>query len=187
MSKKTITSKLTDTLKIKMRNDFVQGVSDENGIKNMPTLDELATKYKIAKSTLYRVAKNDNWKVEKDSFQRQYLAELDKERMRGLKEESIKFDRTSLNIANALLVTVGQAINQNTLDKRNGEKGLPPNQLVALSTTAKQAQQMAKLALGEATHNIDATVTENNEAFRRAMELLDELEDSRLQGIRTTH
>lgn len=187
MSKKTTTSKLTDTLKIKMRNDFVQGISDESGIKNMPTLDELATKYNIAKSTLYRVSKNENWKIEKEKFEKQYFAELDKERISSLQKESIKFDRTSLDIANALMLTVGQAINQNTLDRRNGKKGLPPNQLVALSTTAKQAQQMAKLALGEATHNIDATVTENNEAFTRAMELLDELEDSRFQSNRTAH
>ena len=65
---------------------------------------------------------------------------------------------------------------------------MPPSQINSLANAAVTAQRLAKLALGEATHNIDATVNENTDAFRRAMELLDSVEDQRRsQGDGVTH
>ena len=183
MSKKTTTTRFTDTLKLKARNDYVQGIDNEEGAKNMPTLDELAKKYKVAKSTLYRVAKKEAWKVDRERFQIQYMAKLDKERVKNLHEESIKFDTTSLNIAKSLMVTVGQAINTNALDKQQGKKGLPPNQLNALANTAIQAQRLAKLALGEATDNMNLNANiQDADAFREAMELLDSVAEQRRES-----
>ena len=72
MNKKSTTQKLTETVKLKIRNDFVQGVSDDEGLKNFPTLEELHKEYKVAKSTLYRVANKEQWKVEREQLQIQY-------------------------------------------------------------------------------------------------------------------
>ena len=185
MSKKTSTSKLTETLKIKIRNEFVQG-RGENENKSFPTLDELIKKHKVAQSTLYRTAQNENWKLQRDQFQQSYLEKLDKARTKEMAEESIKMDNNSINLAKALYQTVGQVIQKNNNDIRNGKKGLPPTQINALANAAVVAQRLAKLALGEATHNIDAKVTEND-SFRRAMELLDSVESSRSEGDRATH
>jgi len=183
MSKKSTTTRLTDTIKLKARNDFVQGIDDEEGVKNMPTLDELAKKYKLAKSTLYRVAKKESWKIEKEKFQAKYMAKLDQERVKNLHEESKKFDTTSLNIAKSLMVTVGQSISLNAQEKQQGKKGLPPNQLNALANTAIQAQRLAKLALGEATHNMNLNANiQEADAFREAMELLDSVAEQRRES-----
>ena len=67
MTKKTNTKKLTDTLKMKIRNDFVHGVDGEEK-KIFPTLDELCKQYKVAKSTVYRVARAEGWKVQKEQL-----------------------------------------------------------------------------------------------------------------------
>ena len=61
MNYKTKTSKITDTLKLKIRNEFVQGMHTDSG-KKIFTLDELIKKYKVAQSTIYRIARNENWK-----------------------------------------------------------------------------------------------------------------------------
>ncbi len=185
MSKKNTTAKLTESLKLKIRNEFVQGLGEKDS-KKFPTLDELIKKHKVAQSTLYRTAQNENWKLQKDQFQQSYLEKLDRARTKEMAEESIKMDNNSINLAKALYQTVGQVIQKNNSDIRNGRKGLPPTQINALANAAVVAQRLAKLALGEATHNIDAKVTEND-SFRRAMELLDSVESSRSKGDRTTH
>ena len=170
MNRKTDTSKLTDNLKLEIRNEFVQGIGDESNRK-FYTLDELIKKHNVAQSTLYRVARDEKWKMQKDHFQSEYLSNLDKERTKTLSEESKKMDNNSINLAKALYQTVGQVIQSN-------------NQ--ALANAAIVAQRLAKLALGEATDNINANVQEND-SFRRAMELLDAVEDSRSPGNSSTH
>ena len=62
MTKKTTPTKLTDSKKLKIRNDFVQGIEKDNQ-RIYPTLDELIKKYKVAQSTVYRTARKDNWKL----------------------------------------------------------------------------------------------------------------------------
>ncbi len=187
MNSKTNKSKLTDTLKLKIRNEFVQGI-DENSERVLFTLDELIKKYKVAQSTIYRIARTEQWKVQRDQFQQEYTEKLDRDRIKVRAKESIKFDDNSINLAKALYSTVGQVIQNNNSAIQQGKKGLPPSQINSLANAAVTAQRLAKLALGEATHNIDATVNENTDAFRRAMELLDTVEEQRRsQGDRTTH
>ena len=85
MTKKTTPTKLTDSKKLKIRNDFVQGIEKDNQ-RIYPTLDELIKKYKVAQSTVYRTARKDNWKLQKEQFQANLAEELDKERKKDLKQ-----------------------------------------------------------------------------------------------------
>jgi len=187
MTNKTKTSKLTDTLKLKIRNEFVQGI-DESNERKFYTLDELIKKHKVAQSTIYRVARNEQWKIQRDQFQQEYTEKLDRDRIKLRAKESIKFDDNSINLAKAFYTTLGQVIQNNNNDMQQGKKGLPPSQLNALANMAITAQRLAKLALGEATLNIDANINENtSDAFNRVMELLDEVEESRIRGIGPTH
>ena len=102
-------------------------------------------------------------------------------------EKSKKIDDNSVNLAEAVFATIAQVISKNNKDMQNGKIGLPPSQLTSIAQAISIAQKVAKLALGEATHNIDATINENNEAFKRAMELLDTVEESRSRSVQTTH
>ena len=71
MSKKTV--KLDSTLKEKIRNQYVQGLDNEQGERILYSLDQLASEYNIGKSTLYRHAKADGWKMQQEQFQTEYL------------------------------------------------------------------------------------------------------------------
>jgi len=182
MSKKSTTNKLTTDLKLEIRNLYVQGISNEEGTRKTYTLDELYKKHNVAKSTLYRVSQKENWKVEREQFQQRYLADLDVERTRNLTEESKKFDLNSLNLAKALMATVGQNIRTNTENINNGAKNFLPHQLNALAGAALSSQRLAKLALGENTENVNINANIHDEAFREAMELLDTVADGRRES-----
>jgi hypothetical protein len=74
------------------------------------------------------------------------------------------------------------------MDINEGKKSLFPSQINALANTAFTAQRLAKLALGEITHNVNINANIQQEAFREAMELLDELEAAkRDSSLPTTH
>ena len=178
--------KLSDDIKLKIRNDFVQGV-DDGGDKTFVTLDELIKKYNVAQSTVYRVARSEQWKVQKEQLQQEYLQKLDRKRTSEMAEEAKKFDNNSIGLAKALYSTIAHLITKNDKDIKDGEKGLQPTQINALANAAIVAQRLAKLALGEATHNINANINQTNDSFRRAMELLDSVEHSRSQGDGATH
>tara|TARA_R110000824_G_scaffold39381_8_gene119204 strand:- start:903 stop:1472 length:570 start_codon:yes stop_codon:yes gene_type:complete len=183
MSKKSTTKKLTETLKLKLRNEFVQGIDNKEGIKSLPSLEDLIKKSKVAKSTLYRVSKEENWKVEREIYQTKYKEKLDKDRIKNLADESKSFDITSVTIAKSILATVGQNISHNAKNINEGKQGLPPSQINALASAAVTAQRLAKLALGEATEtmNINANI-KDTEAFRSAMELLDSVAEQRRES-----
>ncbi len=182
MAKKTTYKKLTNDLKSEIRVLFVQGFDDESGNRKTYTLEELALKFNIAKSTLYRNAQKDDWKIQREQFQQKYLAELDAERTKNLTEESKKFDINSLNLAKALMATVGQNIRKNTANINSGSKNFQPSQINALASAALSAQRLAKLALGETTENVNLNANIQDEAFREAMELLDTVADGRREG-----
>lgn len=185
MNKKTDITKLTDSLKLKIRNDYVQGI-EENGSRKLYSIEELVDKYGVAKSTIYRTSQKENWKFQRDIFQEDYLKKLDEERTKDLVRESKVLDGQSISLAKALYATVGAIIRDNNENIQKGSKTLPPSQVNALANAALSAQRLAKLALGESTENINANFNET-EAFNRAMELLDEIESSKSENRRTTH
>ncbi len=186
MSNKKIN--LTENLKLKIRTEFVQGYEDEEGKRVLYTIEELIKKYKVAKSTMYRVSQKENWKLQRDKFNQEHMAQIDAERTKSLVTEGKKLDSQSINLAKALYSTVGIIIRNNSNAITEGKKGLPPSQVNSLANAALSAQRLAKLALGESTENIDANINENtSEAFNRVMELLDEVEESRVRSIRATH
>jgi hypothetical protein len=182
MAKKTTYKKLTNDLKSEIRVLFVQGFDDESGNRKTYTLEELALKFNIAKSTLYRNAQKDDWKTQREQFQQEYMFELDVQRKKDLTEESKRFDTNSINLAKALLTTVGQNLTKNNQEVNEGKKGLVPTQLNALANAALSAQRLAKLALGEVTHNVEINGSIQNNAFREAMELLDTVADGRRES-----
>lgn len=183
MAKKVKKVKLTDTLKEKIRVEYVQGAELSAGERTLPTLDALITKYRVAKTTLYRASATDGWKAQRERFQYEYMARLDEERTNNLVEESKKLDNTSINLAKLLMATVGQQIRKNSQDMMGGLDGLNASQILSLSNAALSAQRLAKMALGEATQNINLNANfKDNSAFREAMELLDSVADQRRQG-----
>ena len=164
------TEKLSGALKEKIRNEFVQGI-EEDGQRVLSSLENLAKKYNVGQSTLYRHARNENWKVQQQQFQKEYLSKLDEERQKTLVNESKKFDTNTLNIAKALLSQIGRKIQESS-----EQKNYSPELLNKLAEATARVQKVAKLSLGESTENMSLNArVQDTSAFREAMELLDEV------------
>lgn len=181
MNKKmAVNKKLTDALKLKMRNEFVQG-TDGGEERVFPNLDEMIKKHKVAKSTLYRLASSENWKQQRSEFQIDYTAQLDEKRTKNLVKESKNFDNSSINLAKGIYSSVAQTLQNNNKEITQGKPPLPPQAIRSLASAAATAQRIAKLALGESTENINANVKDTT-SFREAMELLDEVANAKRNG-----
>ena len=176
-------TKLTPTLLEELRNKFVQGIEVNGGGRKLFTIDQLAEDHNIPKPTLYKHAKNEDWKYQQKAFQEAYLVELDAKRRTDLVNESINFDRTSLQIAKAIMGQIGKYISKNAAP----DIEVKPQNLVALSQAATGAQRVAKLALGESTDNMNLNAdVKDTETFKEALELLDMIYHKRRKLDKTT-
>ena len=184
-SKKSKYKKITNQLKEILRAAYVQGELDPQGFRRVATIEELANDNQLSVNTLYKLAQRENWKFQQQQFQKEYQDELDLQRAKEFALESKKFDSACLNIAKALLARVGNVIRQ---QQNANLRDFTPQQLDSMAGAALKTQKFAKLALGESTYNINVNgSSQENETFRRAMELLDEVENSRSSGSSTTH
>jgi|TARA_B100001939_G_scaffold345008_1_gene360681 DNA-binding MurR/RpiR family transcriptional regulator len=176
MSKKTV--KLDSTLKEKIRNQYVQGLDNEQGERILYSLDQLASEYNIGKSTLYRHAKADGWKMQQEQFQTEYLKNLDDKRKKEMIKDSINIDNTTLAISKKLLVQITELINETQAKGK-----VTPNMLSTVAEATYKVQRVAKLALGEATDNMNLNANvKDTDAFNEAMELLDEIANAKRTG-----
>ena len=173
MTNKKAKVKITDQIKDAIRNEYVQGVELDTGERTMFTLDELIEKYNVSSTTIYRLSAKDGWKMQREEFRHKLIAEFDEKRREQLAEESIKIDELALKISYEIFTHVQGLIKSN--DKPSG--------IASLSQAATNAQKLAKLALGEATHNMNLNANiQETDAFREAMELLDSVAEQRRES-----
>ena len=175
-----MSQKLTDDLKIKIRDEFIHGYTDEDGIRRFPTVDGLVRRHSVARATLYKAAKDDEWQTKKDRYHTELEARQEKERMDMMVREAKRLDDSSIQIAQAMLVSVGRQLQKSISEDA---KQLTSGELQQLSAAACNAQKIGKLALGQAQEisKVAADVS-NPEAFQHIMEQLDGLAAARSQG-----
>ncbi len=179
MSKIRFTVELRET----MRNEFVQGITDEKGMRKYPAIEDLVKKHNVPKTTVYRYAQKEDWKQQRKDFQAGFLEKKDAKKINALAGEGKQLDLTSLNLAKAIMITVGKQLAKNSALEEQGLEGLTGHQINALSNSALNAQKLAKLALGENTEkvSIDADSTSRS-AFGEVMSLLDSVRDKRRES-----
>tara|TARA_R100001244_G_scaffold132160_2_gene107353 strand:+ start:369 stop:884 length:516 start_codon:yes stop_codon:yes gene_type:complete len=146
-------AKLTDELKSKMKSEYVVGDANDEGFRRTKTIEQLAEENNVSINTLYKAAQRDGWREQKDNFQAEFEAEIEAQRIDEFAKESKALDSSSLNLAKAIFITVGNKIRANQESERSGEEGMTSSQLQSLSTASLNAQKLAKLALGEPTEN----------------------------------
>jgi len=181
-------TKLTETLKIAIRDEYVHGFTDDKGIRQYPTVQFLATKYNLSMTTLYKYSSEEGWQGQKSKVQTEIKVGLDEQRIDRMLDDSKRLDDTSIQIAQAMLFRVGQRLQRAQKDEKEVEgvpfkEALSIQELQAASHVAQNAQRLGKLALGQAQEisKVSADVS-NPEAFNRVMEQLDELANARSQG-----
>lgn len=185
MTKKSKTIKLTESLKAKIKAEFVQGQELKSGERKIYTLDELIKKHKVASATLYRAARAEGWKALREEFDQQVLDQLNAERSKAMAKKGKQFDDNFLSQAEKIIKQVDTyfKVNQECLDMRT--KVYPPHHLLALCNALLTAQKLSKIALGEATEKIDVNATAKEaETFRRFMDSLHDIKRERVSGSR---
>jgi len=183
-----VSEKLKGELKIAIRNEFVHGYTDAQGVRQFPTFKDLCERYDIPGTTLARHASNDDWQGQKNKVQTEIQIALDDERIIKMVADSKMLDDTAIKIAQAMLLRVGHKLQRAQTDEKV-PKGIPfveslsIQDLLAASNVAQNAQKLGKLALGQAQEisKVSADVS-NPEAFSRVMEQLDELANARTQS-----
>lgn len=173
--------KITDDLKGLMLTEFIHGYTDEEGVKQFPSVDGLVRRHDVARASLYRIYNSENWQRQKNQYQTELQEKINKERMSKNAQESVRLDDSCIQLSMAMLTVVGKRIQEILV--HSGEEELNTHQLQQLSDTATKAQRLGKLALGEAQEisRVSANVS-NPESFRAVMEQLDELAAARSQG-----
>jgi hypothetical protein len=186
-----MTQKLTEDLRMVIRDEFVHGFTDDQGVRKYPTVDFLVKKHGVSRPTLYSYSSDENWQGQKNKVQTEIQTAIDAERIDRMVSDSKRLDDTAIQIAQAMLARVGQKLQRAQQDEKvKPNEPVKPfveaitiQELQAASHVAQNAQRLGKLALGEAQEisKVSADVS-NPEAFYSIMEQLDELANARSQG-----
>tara|TARA_R110000803_G_scaffold204542_2_gene270655 strand:+ start:1126 stop:1686 length:561 start_codon:yes stop_codon:yes gene_type:complete len=180
-----MTQKLTENLKIAIRDEFVHGFTDAQAVRQYPTIDFLVKKHGVSRPTLYSYSSDENWQGQKNKVQTEIQTAIDDDRIKRIVSDAKRLDDTSVQIAQAMLTRVGRRL-QKAFDAEDLNPeilGIDASELREMSVIAGNAQKIGKLALGQAQEisKVSADVS-NPEAFHRVMEQLDELANARSQG-----
>lgn len=180
-------TKLTQDLSDKMLLEYCEGELQEDGSRQVTSLDKLVAKYGVARATLFRRADKEDWSQQRTEFIAKTRSEIKNNRAKDIVAEAGKLDKASLAIATGLLGRVASKLSRAQAEDRNGNDTLSAEQIRALANTALTAQKIGKLALGEASEitkvNADVTVPDS---FRRVMSDLHAVRESRAERFGAT-
>jgi len=173
-----MSKKLTEELAQIIRDEFVHGLLNEDGERSFPTIETLAKSHGVARTTLYRRSSDQSWQIQKNQYQSELTQKLDSERMQKMVSDNKRLDDNCAQIAMGIISSVGRKLQRTFEMERDNPlyTGMNTTELSHLAHAVAQAQKIGKLALGQAQEisKVSADVS-RPEAFRRAMEQLDEL------------
>lgn len=179
-------NKLTDELRMDIRDEYIHGYHNEDGVRVFPTIDSLVKRHGVSRPTLYRAAKKNDWQKQKNNYQSQLQVMQDQERLESMLESGKKLDDNALAIAQAMLTRVGRRLQEAIRREQEApdEVDMTAVEMRELSTVVATAQKIGKLALGQAQEisRVSADVS-NPEAFRAVMEQLDEIAEARSRQV----
>lgn len=204
-----MTNKIDEALKRQMKDEFVHGYVDENGVRQYPTIIALSKRHDVANVSLHRRSKSEDWQKEKNRVQTEYEDAITQDRMRKMITHGSNLDDRSINLALVMLgdaarritedqvnrLELKEILKQNDSPARNEElkdfflvsKVLTPHEINTISSMVSNAQKIGKLALGQAQEisKVSANVTAPD-SLREVIEQLEELATQKSSGARHT-
>ena len=75
-----MTEKITDTLLETMRRAFVEGVENDQGIREYPTVEKLCATYNVSRASLYRKSSYSEWQQQRNQWQSEFTQRLNMKR-----------------------------------------------------------------------------------------------------------
>lgn len=206
---KHMTNKIDEELKRKIKDEFVHGYMDDQGVRQYPTILALSKRHDVANVSLHRRSKSENWQSEKNRVQTEYENAVAKERMEKMLAFGSRLDDNAINLALGIMGEAGRRISE---DMQNREKLkqlselpegaekeeqlskfflttkiLTTHDINSLGHAVANAQKVGKLALGQAQEisKVSANV-ELPESLREVLNQLDELADQKSSGAQHT-
>ena len=177
-----MTVKLTEGLKVEIKQQFIEGYLDENSKRVFPFIEQLAETHNVARATLYRHSTKEDWQAQKNKFHTRIEVKTTEKKVNEFAKASSRLDESSLNIAQGLLNSVGMKLQKAMEEHRTNPNyvGLPNSELREMSNTAINAQKIGKLALGEAQeiNKVTANVSTSDD-FRGLLEQIQQVNRTR--------
>jgi hypothetical protein len=204
-----MTNKIDEALKLKIKDEFVHGFVDGNGVRQYPTIQALSKRHEVAYASLHRRSNSEDWQSQKNRVQTEYENAVTQERLQKMIDYGARLDDQSINLALAMLGDAGRRITedvQNRSDLNNiasmedgpakeaalekfrlKSKVLTPYDMSGIASTVSNAQKIGKLALGQAQEisKVSANVT-TPDSLREVIRELDELATQKSSGAQHT-
>jgi hypothetical protein len=204
-----MTNKIDEALKLKIKDEFVHGFVDGNGVRQYPTIQALSKRHEVAYASLHRRSNSEDWQSQKNRVQTEYENAVTQERLQKMVDYGARLDDQSINLALAMLGDAGRRITedvQNRSDLNNiasmedgpakeaalekfrlKSKVLTPYDMSGIASTVSNAQKIGKLALGQAQEisKVSANVT-TPDSLREVIRELDELATQKSSGAQHT-
>lgn len=200
-----MTNKIDEELKRKIKDEFVHGYVDGEGVRQYPTILALSKRYDVANVSLHRRSKSENWQVEKNKVQTEYENAVTKERLDKMLKYGSRLDDNAINLALGVMGEAGRRLSEDIQNRETLKnlselpdgpdrdyklskfflttKVLTTFDLNTLGHAVANAQKVGKLALGQAQEisKVSANVSVP-ESLREVLEQLDELADLKSSG-----
>ena len=191
-------NKIDESLKLKIKDEFVHGFMDDQGIRQYPSIMALSKRHDVANVSLHRWSKKELWQDEKNRVQSELETAIARERMESMVESNKKLDDSAITLALAMMTDAGRRIqedianrkeydqilqieneslkNKKIFDFKKAKHILSPHDMTSLANVIGNAQKIGKLALGQAQEisKVSANVTAPD-SLRSVIEELDEL------------
>ena len=144
-----------------LKHEYIYGSIHADGKRSFKSLDNLIKQYQLAAATIYRRSSKELWKNQRLSFK----SELSEEIKKAKKNEIVNDIQFIQNKAtNALSLTLDKAI-----DYLEKEEFINPRSLYNLAQTI--------ITCNKNLPTIADNDEDENEGFRNAMEILDQIAD----------
>ena len=178
-----MTQKITDQLLETMRRAFVEGVENDQGIREYPTVEKLCATYNVSRASLYRKSSYSEWQQQRNQWQSEFTQRLNMKRAKEMADKAAKLDEVSLDIAQLGLSKVNRKLSESIQCEKQGQDTLSIKEFHDLMDTALRSQKIGKLALGQADE-ITKVVSDDGipHSLTRLINQLDELAEEKSQG-----
>jgi hypothetical protein len=173
-------NKIDEALRRKLKDEFVHGYLDEDGVRRYPTISALSKRHDVANISLHRWSNKENWQEEKNRVQTEYELAVERERMETMVKHGKNLDDRSINLAMGMLSDAARRMTEDQdtrrqlqnlyeLPRDTGEKAqqrekllddffeqnkqkkiLSPHDMRSIAGIVSEAQKIGKLALGQA-------------------------------------
>ena len=144
-----------------LKHEYIYGSNHNDGKRSFKSLDNLIKEYQLAASTIYRRSSKELWKDQQISFRAELSEEIKKAKKHNIVND-IKFIQNKATSGLSLIL-------DKAIDCLEKEKSINPRGLYNLTQTIVACSRNLP-AIAE-SDEVD------NEGFRRAMEMLDQISD----------